>query len=122
MGDRGNIVLRYNSDKEPLDIYLYTHYDGSEIGTIVQRALAKRWRWDDDAYLGRIIFDELIGKSQGKESGYGIGPKPCDNEHDFIVVDFDKQQIVREHQHNRCAVQLWSFNDFVKEEVVNEVE
>jgi hypothetical protein len=122
MGDRGNIVLRYSSNKKPIDIYLYTHWNGSDIGAIVQRALAKQWRWTDGAYLARIIFDELIAESHGKETGYGIAPWPCDNEHDFIVVDFDKQKVIQENQGNRCVIRSWSFNDFIKEEVVNEVE
>lgn len=111
MGDRGNIVMRFGGKT---DIYLYTHWSGSEIGATAQRALTKQWRWDDDAYLARIVFDELTTGQHGKETGFGIAPYPCDNEHDYLCIDVEAQKVRRLDAGNKNEKQSWSFEEFVK--------
>lgn len=89
MGDRANIVVRdrYLLDGGPSEaIFLYSHWGGYELPEVLRKALAKRWRWDDGAYLARIIFDEMIGDEQGGETGYGISTRICDNEYDLLVL------------------------------------
>jgi len=90
MGDRGNIVVRQAEDNKN-DVWLYTHWSGSEIGEVVANALARKHRWTDPSYLTRIIFDELTKGQQGEETGCGISCEMKDNEHDILVVDCPKQ-------------------------------
>lgn len=85
MGDRANVRMLYGVD-EP-KVYLYTHWEGSRLPLIVKEALSKRWRWNDPAYLARIIFCQMVGDCAASETGYGISSTPPDNEHPIIEVD-----------------------------------
>lgn len=88
MGDRGQIKIKDSG------VYLYAHWRGEELPRILQESLAKKWRWDDDEYLARIIFDAMIGKEQGEEASFGIGTsKHCDIEHPLLVVDCKNQKV-----------------------------
>ena len=64
MGDRGNVKVD--------GVYLYTHDMGTSLPFVVKRALRKQWRWDDSAYLARIIFCEMIKGREQDEFGFGI--------------------------------------------------
>lgn len=92
MGDRANIiVIDDDRDAENLrGVVLYTHWSGSEIKDTLKAALSKRERWDDAAYLTRIIFCELVGPDRGT-TGYGISSFIGDNEHAYLVVDVPRQ-------------------------------
>jgi hypothetical protein len=35
-------------------------------------------RWDDDAYLARIMFDQMTLGDHGEETGFGITTSPPD--------------------------------------------
>jgi hypothetical protein len=98
MGDRGNIVVRGQYG----DVWLYSHYHGSELKDVLKRALARRQRWDDEAYLARIVFSEMLREgSNGSltildgEGGFGISTFMCDNEHGILVVDVPNQKVCR---------------------------
>lgn len=121
MGDRGNIVIRYDlGDGKKSDVYFYTHWSGTEIGQVVQKALAKRERWDDDSYLARIIFDGLVGKDTGT-TGFGISPTITDNEHDLLVVDTGGKRVLRTLEASPdVAEKEWTFDEFVKATGVDE--
>ena len=113
MGDRGNIVLRYEENGEgPKDIYLYTHWGGSELPTTLQTALNRKLRWDDSSYLGRIIFNGLTKGQEDGETGYGISPTVTDNEHDFLMVELDKQKVSRVHPDSGKTKASWTFEEF----------
>ncbi len=90
MGDRGNIKIVY-SQGEP--VYFYTHWRGSEIQDIVKTALARRERWDDDLYLARIIFSEMIKGNESAETGFGIGPFECEEGSPLLTVNTEKQTV-----------------------------
>jgi hypothetical protein len=94
MGDRGNIVIKQNQyeDKPFQGVFLYSHWDGSDLPWTLQRALQRKARWNDVPYLARIIFCEMIGNDTG-ETGYGISTSMCDNEHPLLIVDCEKQSI-----------------------------
>ncbi len=92
MGDRGNIVCRFSTGNPKSDVYFYTHWRGSSIGSVVRDALAKKARWDDPAYLARMIFDGLTG-CDGGETGFGISLSAHDNEHNIVVVDMERQRV-----------------------------
>ena len=90
-------------------IYFYTHWDGSELFTILKDALELgKTRWDDELYLARIIFCELVKKDDGI-TGYGISTRVCDNEHPIFVVNSDKQMVSVEGTNKH-----WTFEDFVQ--------
>ena len=92
MGDRANIVVRQNKWEERPPVFLYTHWSGYDLWKTLQTALAKRWRWDDQAYLTRIIMNEMQGDDHG-ETGYGISTDPPDNSYPYLVVDVKEQKV-----------------------------
>lgn len=96
MGDRGNIAIKQNSGIEgekPGMIYFYTHWRGSEIPIVLRDALKKgQGRWSDESYLGRIIFQELIG-GDTDITGFGISSYLTDNEHPILVVDCETKTV-----------------------------
>lgn len=110
MGDRGNIILRFDSTVNPSDIYLYTHWYGSKIPDILRAALSRRWRWDDPPYLGRIIADELSRAcGQNGETGMGISTYETDNNNDIYIVDLDNQKVICKDK----ADKVWTFEEFI---------
>ena len=113
MGDRANCIVHQNwwkSDKPP--VWLYTHWSGHQLLGMVQRAIQKRWRWNDPAYLTRIIFDVMTEGRQGEETGFGISTFPQDNEHPYVVVDPREQEVRLEDPSSRAVKQRWSFEAF----------
>lgn len=91
MGDRGNVVVR-GSDG---DVWLYTHWNGSEMKDVLQNVLARKVRWNDAPYLTRMIFSAMVKNNIDDEIGFGISTSMRDNEHGILVVDIEKQKIVR---------------------------
>src|SRR5436190_12468621 len=91
MGDRAQVAI--NNGKH-ISIYLYTHWNGSELANTVKRALARRQRWTDSEYLTRIIFCEMVKGQEDAETGFGIGiSEHGDNEHPLIVLNCAKQKV-----------------------------
>ncbi len=93
MGDRAQVHIVDEN------VWLYTHWDGSQLIETVRAALSKKWRWDDPEYLARIIFDEMVGKNQGKETGFGISSGGS-GDVDLIVSVNCKQQTVEAKKTN----------------------
>jgi hypothetical protein len=82
MGDRGNIIVETDGHR----IYLYTHWSGSTLPQIISAALERgKDRWNDGAYLTRILFCELIQNDVLGTTGYGISATMCDGGKDIIV-------------------------------------
>lgn len=106
MGDRANVRMKYQHAKgeEGKTIYLYTHWQGSDLPLTVKRALLRKQRWNDAAYLARIVFSEMVKGQEGEETGFGIAPYMCDNEHTIIELEPEKQ-----------AIKLYGFS-YLKEE------
>jgi hypothetical protein len=94
MGDRANVYVK--DFEEGKGTYLYTHWDGSELPDVVQRALTKRARWDDNPYLTRIIFAEMIRDDVFGDTGYGISATVGDGDDRVLVVDPNTQTVYRE--------------------------
>ena len=89
MGDRGNIIVKGNNE----EIYLYTHWGGSELREILRSALRRgKNRWDDYHYLNRIIFCEMIKDDVLGLIGFGISSEMQDGGAD-IHVDVDSQKV-----------------------------
>lgn len=104
MGDRANILVK--EDERDSGVYLYTHYGGSNLPQTLQKALAKKWRWDDSEYLTRIIFDCMSNGCQGQETGFGISTTVGDGEDRIAEVDVNKQEV-------HIGSETWSFEEFI---------
>lgn len=89
-------------------VFLYTHWAGAELKQMLQAALRRRQRWDDNEYLARIIFCKMVEGSEASETGFGIGTfKHTDLQQAVYVVN-PNDQTIQHGQHN------WSFEDFIK--------
>lgn len=101
MGDRGNICMEIEDGTE---IYLYTHWHGSELKSILQSALIRgRSRWSDESYLARIIFSEMIKDSVEELTGYGISTSLAEG--GVIKVNVAAQEVWHGTKH-------WSFEEY----------
>jgi len=91
MGDRANVVMRPAYSKVagdgPQDIWLYAHSKGPGVLGAVYETLKRRQRWDDFAYLTRMVFCAMVKGEESGETGYGISTRMMDNEHDILVLD-----------------------------------
>ncbi len=105
MGDRANVYVKGHQD-EP-GVYLYSHWGGAEIPGLVQAALKLGWRWNDHAYLTRIIFDRMTEGCQGEEAGFGISGWPCDGQERVIEIDCQAQTVSM-----RDRDRSWTFDEF----------
>ena len=119
MGDRGNIVV----EMLPADVWLYTHWCGTELAATLHTALSKHWRWEDDSYLARIIFSEMVKGQESQETSYGIATSPPDNEHNILRVDCARKR-VRLYRYSMSStdwwadlMQTWTFEEYVAAEV-----
>lgn len=92
MGDRGNIAIREGRGNG--DVWLYTHWGGRDLKKTAKAALRRgMMRWNDPAYLARIVFCEMIGDDADPETGFGISTRMGDNEHPILVIDTMKQSV-----------------------------
>lgn len=122
MGDRANIIMEmptgYGEGEIPNgQIFFYTHWDGSELPAILQSALARRQRWDDESYLARIIFSEMIKNSVGDETGYGISLRESDNSYAFLRVNTEKKTVTVDfdpvRKYTDVPNKTYSFEEYV---------
>jgi len=88
MGDRISVKI------EPTNVYLYSHWGGSDMAQTLERALIRgRSRWDDPVYLARIIFSEMIREDIDGLTGYGIDTQDLGDDNSTIVINCDKQTV-----------------------------
>ena len=110
MGDRANIFVK----QEQSGVYLYSHWGGTELPATLQAALNSpqgRGRWDDEAYLTRIIFCQMVKGDEDGETGYGISTYTPDGEDRVLEVDSNFRRIdVR----SRTGHPGWTFDEFCK--------
>ena len=106
MGERGNIKVG--------GVYLYTHWSGDNLKTILQNALKKKLRWSDESYLTRIIFCEMLKNATDESTGYGISTYMCDNNYNIFEVDVNNQTVTEVTEVGNI-VNKWSFAEFIKE-------
>lgn len=91
MGDRRNIELVYGGGNT---IYLYAHWHGTALPGIVASALKRgKERWDDDSYLSRIIFSEMVKQDIEGLTGFGIAPYQMDENHPNILIDLANKTV-----------------------------
>ena len=109
MGSRAQVYMKDTG------VYLYTHWDSGRLKGIVQKAIARMERWDDEEYLTRIIFSEMIKDNIEGATGYGIG---CSKHGDIELVitvkcDSDGYVIVKDMYTNEREIYS-SLNEFIK--------
>ena len=91
MGDRANVKF-VNGNDAPM--FFYTHWSGTDLPTIVAKALKRgKDRWDDGSYLARIIFSESIQDDVLELTGYGISTSVGDGDDRIITVRVDDQTV-----------------------------
>ncbi len=114
MGDRANVVVDVDGQAP---IYLYTHWSGSELPAILQSALARGVRWNDEAYLTRVIFCEMIKGSERDETGFGISTSAPDNSYAYLRVSPDHQTVTVDyapvHQYHKGPNVVYSFREYI---------
>jgi len=119
MGNRANICMEYENGEK---IFFYTHWQGSQLPKILQNALKRgKDRWDDEHYLARIIFSEMIQDTVLEETGYGISPYITDNQHPIIVVNCTTQIVALMNYNWPIGGKLnltdklykWKFNKYI---------
>lgn len=84
MGTRANVRVH---DGDHPGVYLYQHWDGDGLVNTVQAALARQERWDDDQYLARIIFCQMVKDDIDGTTGYGISAWLGDGGDRIVDVD-----------------------------------
>lgn len=110
MGDRACAVIKDGEDNQ---VYLYTHWAGSELPEVLRAALlaAKAEnRLDDGPYLARIIFCHMIAQDAEPLygcTGYGISAQPVDGRDLFVDVT---TQTVHSRDFN---IPLTTIEDFI---------
>jgi hypothetical protein len=89
MGDRAQVHVHYDRrDRTP--VVLYTHWSGTELPEAVRTALKRgKSRWDDTAYLARIVFCDMVRGDENGETGFGIASHPKDADGDYRVIDLN---------------------------------
>ena len=92
MGNRAVVIV---TDRDGDKICLYAHWGGTVLIDQVQTALRKYpGRWNDFAYINRIIFSEMIKNDIDSELGFGIS---CND------IDFDANQIIQIDLHQQTV-------------------
>ena len=75
-------------------VCLYTHWAGTALPQTLRAALIRgKGRWDDDPYLTRIIFCEMIQHCVLDDTGYGISPEIGDGDNQVLRVDVANQTV-----------------------------
>ncbi len=107
MGDRANILIGGVDDGEFRGVYLYTHWSGTELPLTLQTALKKQWRWDDEQYLARVVFCEMVKGNEMTETGYGISAVVGAGAGRVLKVDATAQTVM----HMRSG-RTWTFDEY----------
>ncbi|MDH4227112.1 MAG: hypothetical protein OEV59_05090 [Deltaproteobacteria bacterium] len=97
MGDRAQIAIKSQYEKNGAKVYLYGHWIGVRIYDVLKTVIKRGAQLDDAEYLARIIFCEMIKGEEDTETGYGISTSAHgDIEHPIPVLDCGKQEITFE--------------------------
>lgn len=89
MGDRANVYIH---DGNRPGVYLYTHWDGTELPQLVNEALSTHRAMNrryDEAYLTRIVMEHIliVKDALGEETGYGISAEVQDGADRIVDID-----------------------------------
>lgn len=99
MGDRAQVVITNNDDLKGA-VWLYSHWGGTDLPSVVQAALKRKARWNDHEYLARIVFQQMIGNDK-HETGFGIGTSEHgDGEHPVLILNTESMTITVRDMHH----------------------
>ncbi len=93
MGDRAQVFI------EAEGVYLYTHWGADYLVEAVRNALKRKERWDDQEYLARIVFCEMVRGYESETTGFGIGTSEHGDIWRLITLTKDNQVKVKDHNH-----------------------
>ena len=95
--------------------------DGYLLPQIVQSAMTDNSRLDDEEYLSRIIFSEMIKDHIDGETGYGISTGIHEDIEWLVSVDVPKQKVTIKYGYDRLDI-IWSgsFDEFLAANVSEE--
>ena len=118
MGDRANVQVVSDDDS----VFLYSHWGGTELLFVLQNALSRRVRWDDHAYLARIIFGEMVKDDVLGELSYGISSSPPDGGDRTLRVDCVDQTVswVDAYEPDEPAHVVFTFEEFIEDLILDE--
>ena len=113
MGDRGNIKFTFDTEEGSRSIFLYTHWQGSDLPGVLKEILkTSRDRWDDPSYACRIMVQaglEIMGARTDSPTGFGLSPSIDDNEYPIFELDMNRRSI---SFHRNDGEPTWSFQEF----------
>lgn len=121
MGDRANIFFVDDlGGTVAKGVYLYSHWGGQDLPEELRQALnttPARARWDDPAYLCRILVLEVLKDLQGKETGAGLGTSRTRGDgYPVLIVDLVNQRVAFAPAGQETDAKKWmrttSFADF----------
>lgn len=116
MGDRANIVIEADRDMFPNPVFFYTHWSGSEIKPLLSAALQRgESRWNDPAYLARVIFCQLVKSDPDGITGFGISTAIGDGGKKLLCVNMKAQRVIERDSAediDAAPLQSWSFAEF----------
>ena len=90
MGDRSNIVVVQPDNSR---IFLYGHWMGDDNYRVAGQVLSRQERWNDHAYIARMLFSLMTSHDPNSDTGFGISNHMCDNEYPIVVIDPQKQTV-----------------------------
>jgi hypothetical protein len=95
MGDRAQVQFLFNTEEQYREVWFYTHNEGWRLPYTITNAIRRgKSRWNDDEYLARIIFSEMIQKDVMAEYGFAIGVyRHADLQYPVIIVDCVRQAV-----------------------------
>ena len=116
--NRGTVEIWNNAaapKSEERPVVLYTHHGASTLMNDVMTAMEKIERWNDPAYLSRIIFCHMLcGDLSPLDGtlGYGILTDNVGDARVEIVIDCDRQEVIIKEL-NRDN-ETYTFDEFVE--------
>lgn len=107
---RANVYVHRGTEA---GVFLYTHNRGLALPEVVAAALSRgHERWDDEQYLARIIFCEMVRGDELGCLGFGISALVGDGEGCILSVDV-ADQTVTQRGWNNWPVRPLPFRQFI---------
>lgn len=119
MGDRREIIFRFGN----VDIYLYSHWCGSELPKFLSLALqlSQKDRWNDPSYLMPDLFDSIYASCS--RHSVGLSPYHFNTEWRNLIVDMENRMVYLESIVNQSQFlddrytaqksnDAWTFEEF----------
>jgi len=92
MGCRGQVCVKM-WDNDP-DVYLCTHYTAHNLPDLVRQVILDGRRIEDNSYLARIIFCQMVQSHLFDDRGFGIDTCLYTDIQVLVTVDPDKKKVV----------------------------